>query len=80
MDYDKEKLTQIMTNLISNAIRHTNRGGKVAMTINASSFGDHLLIQVADTGVGIDEPDLQHVFDRFYQSKRASVGGRIMES
>ncbi|HEY3384994.1 MAG TPA: ATP-binding protein, partial [Saprospiraceae bacterium] len=75
MDFDQEKLTQIISNLVSNAIKHTPRGGKVAMVINPSSSADFLLINISDTGTGISEEDLPYIFDRFYQSKRASSGG-----
>ncbi|HSF88455.1 MAG TPA: two-component regulator propeller domain-containing protein [Saprospiraceae bacterium] len=75
MDFDQEKLTQIISNLVSNAIKHTPRGGKVAMVISTSSSADFLLISISDTGAGISDEDLPYIFDRFYQSKRASAGG-----
>ncbi|HJW28803.1 MAG TPA: ATP-binding protein, partial [Saprospiraceae bacterium] len=75
MDFDQEKMTQIITNLVNNAIKHTPAGGKVAMTLGASLSGDFLLIQISDTGSGIQSEDLPYIFDRFYQSKRAAYGG-----
>ena len=74
MDLDQEKLTQIITNLVSNAIKHTPRSGKVAMSLSTSTQGNHLLIQVQDTDTGISA-DLPFIFDQFYQSKRAAQGG-----
>jgi len=75
MDFDKEKITQIITNLVSNAIKHTPQNGKIALALQVSDSGNHLQINVSDTGVGISEEDLPFIFDRFYQTKRASVGG-----
>jgi len=75
MDFDKEKLTQIISNLVSNAIKHTPRNGKIAMVLNTSASGDFLLINITDTGIGISEEDLPKVFDRFYQTQKAAVGG-----
>jgi signal transduction histidine kinase/ligand-binding sensor domain-containing protein/DNA-binding response OmpR family regulator len=75
MDFDHEKLTQIVSNLVSNGIKHTPRGGKVAIVITTSPPADFLLINVSDTGTGISEEDIPYIFDRFYQSKRASTGG-----
>ena len=75
MDLDQEKLTQIITNLVSNAIKHTPRNGKVALILNVSDTRDHLLIHVQDTGTGISAEDLPYIFDQFYQSKRAAAGG-----
>jgi len=75
MDLDQEKLTQIITNLVSNAIKHTPRGGKVALSLSISPIGNHLLIHVQDTGSGISAEDLPYIFDQFYQSKRAAIGG-----
>jgi len=75
MDFDKEKLTQIISNLISNALKHTPRNGKLAMELSTSPSGDFLLINITDTGIGISEEDLPKVFDRFYQTKKAAVGG-----
>lgn len=68
MDYDPEKLIQIMSNLVSNAIKYTRPGGKV--DVMALVTGDHdqwLEIRVKDNGIGIPEDHLPHIFDRFYR-------------
>ena len=65
MDFDEEKMQYIFYNLLSNAIKFTPAGGKVALRVNTS--GDALLIEVADTGKGIPEAAIPHIFDRFYQ-------------
>jgi two-component system, cell cycle sensor histidine kinase DivJ len=64
---DKRSLNQIMLNLVSNAIRFTNRGGKV--TVNAKADGAFLAVTVEDTGVGIGADDLQRIGDPFFQAR-----------
>jgi two-component system sensor histidine kinase BaeS len=73
---DPVRLRQLVGNLLSNAIRHSNRGGTV--TVRASADAGRLTIAVADTGDGIAEPDLPRVFDRFWRADRSrarSTGG-----
>jgi cell cycle sensor histidine kinase DivJ len=64
---DKRSLNQIMLNLISNAIKFTDRGGKV--TVSARQAGDAIAVTVADTGVGIDTEDLPRVGNPFFQAR-----------
>lgn len=66
LDYDPEQLKQVMTNLISNAIKFTPSGGDIQVRLKDGT-SDKLYIEVLDTGIGIAEKDLPHVFDRFYQ-------------
>ena len=54
-----------LSNLIDNAIRHTPKGGTV--TIRTIQSGKEIEIEISDSGKGIPEPDIPHVFDRFYQ-------------
>ncbi len=75
MDIDEEKLTQIVSNLVSNAIKHTPKNGSVSLTLSTSQAGDKLWMIVQDTGVGIDPEELPLIFDRYYQSSRAAQGG-----
>lgn len=65
MDFDPEQMKQIMTNLISNALKFTVNGGEVS--VDVSNMSNQLEIKVKDTGIGISEKDLPHVLDRFYQ-------------
>jgi signal transduction histidine kinase/DNA-binding response OmpR family regulator/ligand-binding sensor domain-containing protein len=69
--YDPEKLSQIITNLLSNALKFTPPLGNVYVTITqqAGSVPTHtnLVLKVKDTGIGIPENQLEHIFDRFYQ-------------
>lgn len=58
---------RVLENLIINALRHTPRGGKVGIMLSPSD--EYINIQVFDTGVGIPEEALPHIFDRFYRIK-----------
>jgi PAS domain S-box-containing protein len=62
---DPERFSQALTNIISNAIKFTNDGG---ITIRAGLKEGSVYISVSDTGIGISEEHLPHIFDRFYQS------------
>ncbi|MEM1359195.1 MAG: ATP-binding protein, partial [Bacteroidota bacterium] len=66
MDYDEEKIRQIVANLLSNALKYTPSGGKVTLT--AEQREQQLQLSVRDTGRGIPPEDLPHVFDRYYQA------------
>jgi signal transduction histidine kinase len=72
---DGARLLRIMNNLLSNAIRHTPPGGRVAL--DAKLEGDEVQIRISDTGEGIEDADLEHVFERYYrgQSSRTRKGG-----
>jgi signal transduction histidine kinase len=66
---DPQRLEQILSNLVSNAIRHTPEGGQVALRV-ASVAGGRVRIEVTDTGSGIPAEALAHVFERFYRADR----------
>lgn len=71
-EYDPEKFRQIIANLLSNALKFTPERGNIYISVNEQSIpgniGENLLIiKVKDTGTGIPESELQHIFDRFYQ-------------
>jgi signal transduction histidine kinase/tetratricopeptide (TPR) repeat protein len=61
---DKERLRQVMSNLMSNAIKFTDTG---TVELNARADGDHLVLKVTDTGVGIASADHQRIFESFTQ-------------
>ena len=74
--YDEDKLEKILFNLISNALKFSNSGGTVKVTLQVLDNGGHLdnkevrevmILEVQDTGRGIDKADLDGVFRRFYQ-------------
>ncbi len=64
---DKRSVHQIMLNLVSNAIKFTNRGG--AVTVRAQSGADGMMVVVEDTGIGIGAEDLSRVGDPFFQAR-----------
>ncbi len=70
---DAEKIAQVVTNLLTNAIHHNRDQGEVHVTVRAE-HGDAVLT-VADTGVGIAEADLPHVFRRFFRADKARSHG-----
>lgn len=66
---DPARLTQILDNLISNALRHTPAGGRILL--RASPVGEAVHVEVTDTGEGIGAEQLAHIFDRFYRTDTA---------
>lgn len=66
---DIEKLERIMSNLLENAIRHTNDGGKV--DIQVTVLNSHIEVGVCDTGVGIAHEELAYIFDARYQASNS---------
>jgi two-component system sensor histidine kinase ResE len=71
---DPDKIEQVLTNLIDNAIRHTLEGGSVEIHVQTVAGG--MKIDVKDTGTGIIEEDLPFVFERFYKADKARTRGR----
>ncbi len=67
---DPHWLHQVITNLLSNALKFTPAGGRV--TVSAGRSGPDAVLQVADTGVGIPAEDLPHIFDRFWRGRQAA--------
>ncbi|MCK4801143.1 MAG: HAMP domain-containing histidine kinase [Anaerolineales bacterium] len=66
VDLDPDRLTQILGNLLNNAIQVLSIGGEV--TLSAETDKESLVIQVSDNGPGIQPEDLHHIFDRFYRT------------
>ena len=69
--HDPQRIGQVVTNLVGNAIKFTERGGTVHVSVVAASDGG-ARIEVADTGVGIEPSELPRIFDRFYRGSRAN--------
>ncbi len=71
---DQNKLGQVITNLMSNAIKFTPEGGIITVRVNRADNDDYFSISVADTGVGIAEEDQSVIFEKFRQSKKVLDG------
>jgi two-component system, OmpR family, phosphate regulon sensor histidine kinase PhoR len=68
---DPGQLDQVMTNLLSNAVKYTPAGGQAEVT--ATADGQWAVVQVADTGIGIPEPDQKQLFTRFARASNATA-------
>jgi two-component system, OmpR family, sensor histidine kinase ResE len=74
ISFDPDRIEQVLTNLIDNAIRHTPKGGAVQLRVAPDALGT--LVEVTDSGSGIPEEDLPFVFERFYKADKARTRGR----
>jgi PAS domain S-box-containing protein len=70
---DRDRLLQVFENLIGNAVKFTDPGGRIA--VGAASRGQEVIFWVNDTGSGIAVEDLPHLFDRFWQARKAERRG-----
>jgi signal transduction histidine kinase len=66
---DRDRIAEVLANLLENALRHTAAGGSV--TLSATRAGDAALVSVADTGEGLEPAELELIFERFYRSDRS---------
>ncbi len=66
---DRDRILQVLANLISNALRFTPTGGRI--TVTGRRNGDQVVIEIADTGPGIPPEQLDHVFDKYWRAHRA---------
>lgn len=66
---DRERIVQVLMNVVSNAIKYTPDGGRIEITAGASGF--HVWARVCDNGIGIPEKDLPRLFERFYRVDKA---------
>ena len=70
---DGDRLAQVFSNLVDNALKNTHSGGSV--TLRAALAGSEVQVDVADTGAGISSEALPHIFERFYQADTSRPGG-----
>jgi len=66
----EERLEQVLTNLISNAVKYASGGGEIL--VRGQARPDHVIICVSDQGPGIAPGDVPHIFDRFYRAQEAT--------
>ena len=73
---DKDKIQQVLINLVSNSIKYGKKGGKTIVRI--LDMDDNILVEVADNGIGIDQVSLSRLFERFYRvdkNRSREIGG-----
>jgi signal transduction histidine kinase len=73
---DSQRISQVLRNLLENAIAHTESGGDI--TVSASKQGNLIAVSVTDSGEGIPAEDIPHLFERFYRvdkSRTRATGG-----
>jgi signal transduction histidine kinase len=68
---DHDRLKQLVSNLLNNAIKFTPDGGEIIVTLGSNQ--EHAVLTVKDTGIGIRKEDMDRIFDRFYQSESSRV-------
>jgi signal transduction histidine kinase len=71
---DGDRLAQVFTNLVDNALKFTPAGGSI--TLRAAQASSGIQVEVTDTGTGISPEALPHIYDRFYQADPSRPGGR----
>jgi signal transduction histidine kinase len=70
---DGDRLAQVFTNLVDNALKFTPSGGTISL--KALAVGEEVMVSVSDTGAGISTDAQAHIFDRFYQADPSRMGG-----
>ena len=73
IEADESLVMRALSNLISNALKYTDKGGCVDVSLEDG--GSDVILRVCDTGTGISTRDLPHIFDRFYQADPSRSGG-----
>lgn len=72
--FDPDRMEQVLTNLVDNALRHTPQNGEIRITLRTGANGT--IFEIKDTGVGISAEELPFVFERFYKVDKARTRGR----
>ena len=69
IEIDTDKMTQVIENILNNAIKYSPDGGKITVTMKTTD--DQMILSISDQGLGIPKQDLPRIFDRFYRVDRA---------
>ena len=69
IEIDTDKMTQVIDNILNNAIKYSPGGGKITVTMKTTD--DQMILSISDQGLGIPKQDLPRIFDRFYRVDRA---------
>ncbi|ANC75882.1 hypothetical protein ABE65_003245 [Fictibacillus phosphorivorans] len=69
INLDAKRMSQVLMNLFSNALRYTPKGGEVTVATHVDN--ESVLISIRDTGIGIPEEESKHVFERFYRGEKS---------
>ena len=69
IEIDTDKMTQVIDNILNNAIKYSPDGGKI--TVNMKTTDDQMILSISDQGLGIPKEDLPKIFDRFYRVDKA---------
>lgn len=69
IEIDTDKMTQVIDNILNNAIKYSPDGGKIKVTMKTTD--DQMILSISDQGLGIPKQDLPRIFDRFYRVDRA---------
>lgn len=69
IEVDPGRMTQVLTNILDNALRHTPAGGQISLS--AKRFGDQVELSVQDSGPGVPAENLERIFERFYRTDSA---------
>ncbi|MBE6689015.1 MAG: cell wall metabolism sensor histidine kinase WalK [Ruminococcaceae bacterium] len=81
---DREKIDQVLTNIIQNAVKYTQDGGEITLSLNLKNIkntknlkdGQYIVFTVRDNGMGIPEADIPHLFERFYRVEKARTSDK----
>lgn len=75
---DRQRIEQVIINIISNAIKYTPNGGRIDVNVSKIPSKNRVLVRISDNGIGIPKEDIGHLFERFYRvekSRTSDAGG-----